>query len=391
LYQRAESSGPVDDVDADDVFAQLHRMAAASGQVEREGQDDEAEDGEAIHLPISPDGVSAFDRLMETPAPSAGVGGPRLDRRLQVDKQAEEPAPTFAATTEDVVEQDAPVEVEAVQEQIPVSAAPAEVVAEQPAAPAEPEVEVSIEEEVSVEEQVSTDEADEKVVSFPGRMVRTRGAASGLFDSGIHEEFMSVGLSGLAREASGLPVESVAVVLDEVLRTPGQGSSEAPVLDLTPHGAIATNWPVSPDVATILPAAAAALPRPTSVLPDRAVWTPAQARLAPVALTFISPHRVFSPVEGGDDLLAAISQRDVGALAEFVVERSCEPYFGLTEPYLPVGLAQSMGVVPPNRGQLIRSELFIKEPEVRECAMERSDTTRETDVRRAYYGRQGTA
>ena len=349
FHRAGESTGPADDVDADDVFAELRRMAAASsGQAEAEVQEDE--DEETIHLPMAPEGLSALDRLMETPTPSAGVGGPRLDRRLPIEEQADEPASKFAAKIEDIVEQDVPADVEAVQDQVPASAAPVEVTEQSQDEPPLGSTESA--DEISVEEQVSTEGAEEKVVSFPGpqqaagrdgdgrRMARTRGATSGLFDSGIHEEFMAVDLSGLMREASGQPVKSAAVVLDEALKAPDQESGRAPMYELTPQGSVGAGWPTA----------------------------------------------------AGDDLLAVISLRDVeGHPVEFAVQRHCEPYSSPIEPDLPMGLAQSMGVVPLNRGQLIRSELFIKEPEVRECAVERRDTTPEIDVRRAYYGRQGTA
>lgn len=402
LSWAAESTDQVDGVDADDVFAELRRMAAVSGQSELENQEDDSE--EDLHLPMSPEGVSAFDRLMETPAPSAGVGGPRLDRRLQLEQQADEPVPVSEALAEGIVEQDTRADVDAIHDEVPASAASAEVTFESrdEALPTSKEPAA----QVSVEEEVATDEEDEKVVSFPspqqasgrdnngrrsGLMMRTRGAAPGLFDSGIHEEFLSVGLSDLMRQSPELPVGSVAVVLDEVLKAPAPAFGDAPMLDLAPQGSIGTEWPIATDVLTVLPTVSMAMPRPTSVSSSSAKWTPTRANVAPMALVFVVPPGVFSPVGDVDGLLATISLRDLKGSAAFAVERSCEPYASPIEPYLPVGLAQSMGVVPPNRGQLIRSELFAKEPEARECAVEHLDATPETDVRRAYYGRQGTA
>lgn len=403
LSRAGGSADLTDGVDADDVFAELRRIATTSGQAEMESQKDD--DEEEIHLPMAPEGVSAFDRLMEASAPSAGVGGPRLDRRLQIEEQADEPVPVSEARTEDIAERDAPGDVGVIHDEALASAVPAEVTAKSQDEPLPASVE-SAAQVSDDEEEVAIHEADEKVVSFPspqqtaghdengrrsGRMVRTRGATSGLFDSGIHEEFLPIGLSDLMREASGLPVRSVGVVLDEALKVPAPAPSGAPMRDLAPQCSTGAEWPLTTDVLTVLSAVSMALPRSASVSSDRAIWTPALASLAPATLTFVLPHRALSPVGSVDGLLATISLIDLEGSAAFAVERSCEPYVSPIEPYLPVGLAQSMGVVPPNRGQLIRSELFTKEPEVRESAMKRSDTIPETDVRRAYYGRQGTA
>ena len=400
IRAESDSSSTTEGSDADDVFAELRRMAAASGETEAEAQEDEGE--EPIHLPMAPEGVSAFDRLMESPTPSTGVGGPRLDRRLQPEGQTEDATPLPTAESEGVVEQDAPAEVEATHEDT-TATEPLEVTAEhqdeaQPVA-AEPEAEAVAEEE-------TPEDVEEKVVSFPGpqpaaagegdgrrpgRMAKVRGAASGLFDSGIHEEFMVVDLSELARDASGQPATTFTVGLDEALKAPAQPSQVEPTQVLHPQVSSGVDWPVATDVLAIAPSAAATLPQPAPEVSDYPIGVPVRPSLAPAALTYVAPHCELAPVRGDDHVSAAIPVRDVDGHAEFVVNWSCEPITRSIEPHLPLGLARSMGVVPPNPGQLIRSELFIKEPEVRECPVEAREAPPETDVRRVYYGRQGTA
>ena len=393
---RAESkpSATSDDVDADDVFAELRRMAEATGKTELE---EKAE--EAIDLPTVPNGLSAFDRLMETRTPSAGVGRPRLERREGVDEEAGKPAPTFASAKEYAAKEETQVDAEAVHDKTSPGAPRAEVTA-QHQEKTEPVPE-------KTDDKVVVEEGGEKVVSFPGpqqtpgresdgrrpgRMARLRGAASGLFDSGLHEELMTVDLNGLLRDVSGFPVKSTIVALDGMLKEPDAESCSTPMCELTLVGAAGVDWPQPTDLPSILVAAdASSLPQEVPVTSDLAIWEPPAAKFAPGALAFVAPDRALRPASDWDDLVSAISLRDLGGHPEFAVEQRFEPSVATIQPHLPVGLAESMGVVTPNRGQLIRSELFIKEPEVRECAVEACDSTPVIDVRRAYYGRQGTA
>ena len=69
-----------------------------------------------------------------------------------------------------------------------------------------------------------------------------------------------------------------------------------------------------------------------------------------------------------------------------------KPAAGMLDPALPVGILESMGIRPQNgTGRLVRSELFNKEPEVREFPRVTWESDRDTDVRRVYYGQQDTA
>ncbi len=332
LEDEVAEAGPVGealDLDADDAFAELRRIAATADDVEAQ-----AEEASEVFDPAAPiASFSVLDSLTETPKPRPREAVPGLSRQTDDNEEA-------AFSDRDG------------EAEIP-----------------EPEVAYEVPEEIAdvgfpqVLQTGSTDEGStdedpaedggDKVVSFPSqsdlRRKSSLGQANGsatsgpsLFDLEIQDELIDVDLDEMFRESPNFPMVA-QVELDETLK------------------------------ASAVQQAVAELTR---------VMTPSEGReFAPRVSEALDLSRVIRPP-------AYDTQEPLGNGS------AREPAAGSFTPAFPVGLLERMGVTPAGRtGQLVRSELFHKEPEVRgfPFAQDDSDTARSGDVRRAYYGQQDTA
>ena len=320
-------------VDADDVFAELRKMADAMEPLE-----DVAEEID-LEPTFSTGSFSVLDRLMETPTPRPREPLPGLLR--QDGTESEAAAPVMGAEKRpEVVEEEAGT---AAREQEP------ELVAEETVPP-----ELKQGTAAGVSHKKQTEGEQDKVVSFPSpsdrlrenratdaKILRERGAS--LFNPDLYDDLISLDLEELFQKSSRRVCDAQPVI--KAIR---EMDAKRPQTRLSMAG-----------------------------IGGRRVRQP----------------NGFKPIGGWRDCVPTpgatlLAAEDGGALDIAAAKASAEAL----DTALPAGILESMGIRPQNgTGRLVRSELFNKEPDVREFPRVTWESDRDTDVRRVYYGQQDTA
>lgn len=363
----ASAGQATQDADPDDVFAELRRIAAsaddAHGEVASEAFDP---------APPIPN-ISALDRLTETPQPRPRKAIPGLSLPTKDEQAAPANTEAAAAISE-------PESIPAVAEQVAEAGS-----LEEP-------------ESLSVEEGRRKDAGD-KVLSFPSQSdlrrkdsaAQTNGLAEGgpsFFAPDIHSDLIAIDLDGVFREPGAFAVSAEAA-LDETLKAPaGEMSAAAEPAGVAFAGARQGFGPKGAEVLDLIPAIRPLMSSGLEPLGNRDAREIQFHNVTAARQEFRQP--------GGFQLCAAwrdyipaplLNQPPAAGTAAPTMPEPMPAAVSLS-PALPLGLLEKMGVTPAGRTQrLVRSELFHKEPEVREFPFPRNDadTSRPTDVRRVYY------
>lgn len=366
------------DAEADDVFAELRRIASTSDDASGE------EPFESFDPAAPIPSFSALDHLLATPKPRPREAIPGLS----IPAKGEQAAPFNAEAAAEISEAE-------------IARALAEEVVEATFPEAGfPEAVSSEAGESGPAEEHRTKEGGDKVVSFPSQsdlrrknsVAQTNASVAGgpsFFDPEIHDELVAVDLDGITREARDFAINA-NVALDDTLKAPAAAMSTATEAAKVVTALACQGFrSVGTEVVDLSPAIRSLMIDDQGPLGSRdARDEPIFHTVAMARLEFRRPGGFELCAVWRDNISAPVVNQKWGADATRPTAGEPKRAAVSFTPELPLGLLEKMGVTPAGwTGQFVRSELFHKEPEVREFPFPRNDAdaSRPADVRRVYY------